>query len=277
MPAIPDFTDPKWQVSRSDAEVGHSILEGKGQLMLPMKDKFALTHADVKEMVAFVRGFGSGKQVLAAGTSPPVPTPALGELQPQVVVTPAVASPALASDSRATSGLVRAESSAANASGDLRPAPARVPGTTARAPLTLAPVRAPSTAWSIANTERLHEASELYRNNCMACHGQDGHGSLVRLAMPTIPDFASRGWQTGRNNIQLNISILEGRGTFMPPWRGKLSPAQIRDLVSYVRTFGPADLFAAKAPTDDFEERFLQLRKEWEDLDQQIRALSQRQ
>ncbi len=42
MPSIPDLTDAKWQASRTDAELLHSVLEGKGQFMLPMKDKFAL-------------------------------------------------------------------------------------------------------------------------------------------------------------------------------------------------------------------------------------------
>lgn len=36
MPELPDFTDPKWQDSRSDAELTRSILEGKGKWMRPM-------------------------------------------------------------------------------------------------------------------------------------------------------------------------------------------------------------------------------------------------
>ncbi len=50
MPSIPDLTDAKWQASRKDSELQHSILEGKDSiingvklpLMLPMKDKLAL-------------------------------------------------------------------------------------------------------------------------------------------------------------------------------------------------------------------------------------------
>jgi mono/diheme cytochrome c family protein len=67
LPQIPDFTDAKWQTSRTDADLQHSILEGKGQQMLPMKDKLALVHIDVHAMVGFVRTFGGGKQAIPAG------------------------------------------------------------------------------------------------------------------------------------------------------------------------------------------------------------------
>ena len=92
MPAIPDLTDPKWQASRTDAELTHSILEGKESLvngvklplMLPMKDKLGLAHTDVKDMVAYMRKFKDGKQVVSA-------TP--GGTPEQVTVTPAVPVP----------------------------------------------------------------------------------------------------------------------------------------------------------------------------------------
>ena len=46
MPNVPDFTDPKWQTSRPSAELAHSILEGKGPFMLPMKGKLAPVDVD---------------------------------------------------------------------------------------------------------------------------------------------------------------------------------------------------------------------------------------
>ena len=59
---IPDFTHPQWQSSRTDPELSHSILEGKGKSMPRMKDK--LGSVDVKLMVAFVRAFRGGNQVV---------------------------------------------------------------------------------------------------------------------------------------------------------------------------------------------------------------------
>ena len=101
MPSIPDLTDPKWQASRTDAELLHSILEGKEStvngvripLMLPMKDKLALAHTEVKDMVAFMRAFKGGKQVVSATPggmpAPGVPGPVAGGPTQGVPPTPA--------------------------------------------------------------------------------------------------------------------------------------------------------------------------------------------
>ena len=62
MPELPDFTSIAWQKSRTDADLAHSILQGKGKFMLPMKDK--LGSVDVKQMVALVRRFEGGKQIV---------------------------------------------------------------------------------------------------------------------------------------------------------------------------------------------------------------------
>ena len=62
LPKIPDFTDAKWHASHSDAELSRSILEGKAKSMPRMKDKLGAT--DVKHIVAFVRAFRGGKQVV---------------------------------------------------------------------------------------------------------------------------------------------------------------------------------------------------------------------
>jgi mono/diheme cytochrome c family protein len=80
MPELPDFTADTWQKSRTDADLTHSILEGKGKFMLPMKDK--LGSVDVKQMVTLVRGFAGGKQVILLEAPKPPGPPA------PVVVTP---------------------------------------------------------------------------------------------------------------------------------------------------------------------------------------------
>jgi mono/diheme cytochrome c family protein len=72
MPEIPDFTSSAWQKSRTDGDLGHSILEGKGKFMLPMKDK--LGPVNVKEMVALVRAFEGGKQTIPIA-APKLPGP----------------------------------------------------------------------------------------------------------------------------------------------------------------------------------------------------------
>jgi mono/diheme cytochrome c family protein len=120
----------------------------------------------------------------------------------------------------------------------------------------------------------LRAAGEFYNTNCLACHGPDGRGSTIRIAMPAIPDFTSREWHTTHENPQLAVSILEGKGTLMPPWRGRIDPALAQDLVAFVRGFGPPGLVAANAPTSEFGTRIRQLRRQWEELDRQVRTLS---
>jgi mono/diheme cytochrome c family protein len=111
--------------------------------------------------------------------------------------------------------------------------------------------------------------------NCMSCHGPDGRGmALARAAMPPLPDFSAQAWQAERSNPQLKISILDGKGTFMPSWRGKLSPEIAQSLVSYVRSFGPASTAGAEAPPSEFEQSFESLQKQWDALEARMRLLS---
>jgi mono/diheme cytochrome c family protein len=68
LPKIPDFADAAWQAKRSDADLGHSILEGKGKSMPSMRAK--LGSVDVVQMVSFVRGFRGGNQVVEEEEAP---------------------------------------------------------------------------------------------------------------------------------------------------------------------------------------------------------------
>jgi mono/diheme cytochrome c family protein len=99
MPELPDFTAAAWQKSRADADLSHSILEGKGKFMLPMKDK--LGNVDVKQMVALVRGFEGGKQIVEL-EAPKSPGPALpAPASPESAVGPRPMTPTVISDNSA--------------------------------------------------------------------------------------------------------------------------------------------------------------------------------
>jgi quinol-cytochrome oxidoreductase complex cytochrome b subunit/mono/diheme cytochrome c family protein len=218
MPDIPDFTDPKWGASRTDADLKQSILNGKGKFMLPMSDK--LGPADAERMVAYLRKFQGGKQLIKVQPAPPPPSPA----QPVVV-----------------------------------------PGPAPRPPV--GEVSAPSAA-------RLSVATGLFRQYCQVCHGPRGTGAEIRASMPTIPDFTSRAWQAGANSTQLAVSILEGKGTLMPSFRGRVNEEQAQGLVAYVRAFGPEGMTTQASPdASEFERRFRQLGAEGDELERQMREL----
>jgi mono/diheme cytochrome c family protein len=216
---IPDFTDPRWQASRSDSELSRSILQGKGMSMPRMQAK--LGSLDVKEMVTFVRGFRGGKQVVEDEPTPPQPPPAT------------VASPAFSNTAHQ-------------------------------------PTQPPSSSrWEAS----IREGSQLFRKSCVRCHDQDGNGLGMRESLPTIPDFSNRSWQKSRADAQLIVSVLDGKETTMPAFRGKLNRAQAADLVNYIRTFSPSPPESSPADPDEFEVQFRKLQAEFDDLEKQLRAL----
>jgi mono/diheme cytochrome c family protein len=194
--------------------------------MPKMKDKLgAVNHV---EMVAFVRGFQGGKQLVPDEEEAPAPAPS--------------------------------------------PAPDRrqQPEEKGQRP---APVESLATARRSSQPNR--EASRLFQRFCARCHGTDGKGENVRDSMAAIPDFSSGAWQAKRRDAQLAVSILDGKGTQMPAFRGKVPSNQVREVVAVIRALGPASNRALNVSSNDFEARFRELLKEIEDLMQQQRALTE--
>jgi hypothetical protein len=91
--------------------------------------------------------------------------------------------------------------------------------------------------------------------------------------MPAIPDFSDRAWQAAADPTRLTVSILEGKGTFMPSFRGRVADDRAADLVAYVRAFGPEPVAEAPPAADEFDRRFRQLEAEWGELQKQMRHL----
>lgn len=154
-------------------------------------------------------------------------------------------------------------------------------------------------------------AQQLFAGKCAECHGADGRGGPGRqgaggsagVALPEIPDFTDRAWQNSRSNVQLVVSVLEGKGQHMPANRGMVDDGLARDLVTIVRSFAPAPApVVAKAapapppaaagpagtpaaptptaaaptytPTGDFDADFDALAKQFEFYQRQMRELA---
>lgn len=228
MKDLPDFTAVAWQKSRTDADFAQAILLGKGKFMLPNSDK--LGTVDVKEMVALVRGFQGGKQVI------PVENPKLpGPPAPAIVAPPsAIPSTPVSKGPKPELPLVAS------------------PGETAA---------------------RIRIGATIFRQYCFVCHGVDGKGTLMRPVLPPIPDLTSPAFHKEHSDAQLLVSILDGKGTMMPANRGRITEDQARDLVPYVRAFGP-QLFTTKsapaASDAEFEKAFRQLEEQWNALEREL-------
>jgi mono/diheme cytochrome c family protein len=126
--------------------------------------------------------------------------------------------------------------------------------------------------------ERLQAARRVNQRRCSSCHDDDGTGGALRQVLPQIPDFTSRGWRARRDDAQLVVTILEGRGTRVPAFHGKVSEDAAQDLVGLIRTFDPTydPTAAGRQPltAEEFGRRFRQLEAEMEQLKRQFREAS---
>ncbi|WP_424944308.1 c-type cytochrome [Aliiroseovarius crassostreae] len=78
---------------------------------------------------------------------------------------------------------------------------------------------------------------ELFQNYCTVCHGEDGYGDGVMgklLAMSPM-DLTNPIETDTLDNAELATAILDGRGRYMPAWRGILGQEDVEALVSYIR------------------------------------------
>jgi mono/diheme cytochrome c family protein len=188
-----------------------------------------LGSVDVREMVALIRAFEGGRQTIAV-EGPKAPGP-----EAPVVVAVAPAGP---------------------------------PRSPAAALPEIAPGDEPRLAPTADIAARIRVGAGIFRQYCIVCHGADGTGSLLRAPMPPIPDFTNSTWQIQHTDPGLVVSILDGKGSLMPANRGRITDAQARDLVAYLRSFGPRTL-RKKGPASEseFEKSFRELEQRWNELE----------
>jgi mono/diheme cytochrome c family protein len=193
--------------------------------------KDKLTPENADKMVHFIRAFQDGKQVVAL-ESPEVPKE---DVPIPKFITPEKAPPVLPDD---------------------------------KTNLEKPPVE--KTSPDIAN--RLRAAGVLFREYCIVCHGTDGKGvAAMRAALPPLPDFTRPNFHKEHSDPQLLISILDGKGALMPANRGRLNESQGRDLVAFVRAFGPVGSTSVASPApNEFQKQFEQLQRQFEALQQDL-------
>jgi cytochrome c oxidase cbb3-type subunit 3 len=91
-------------------------------------------------------------------------------------------------------------------------------------------------AWDVSQGQQLFSAF-----NCSGCHSQGGGGMG-----PALMDAR---WRYGSSPAEVYTSIAHGRPNGMPSFEGRIQPAQIRQLVAYVRALGalvPKDRTSAR-------------------------------
>ena len=90
--------------------------------------------------------------------------------------------------------------------------------------------------WMRSPEQEKRVVAGLYNRYCIRCHGVDGRGVWD---IPGVPNFTNASWQGSRSDGQLTRSILEGRGTVMPRFKGTLTLEESWAMARYLRTFVP--------------------------------------
>src|SRR5262245_53994409 len=80
------------------------------------------------------------------------------------------------------------------------------------------------------------DGAALYGSRCSICHGKDGAG-LPNWKSKGQPDFTQPEWQKAHTNEQIADLIKNGKGKFMPDFKGKLSHEETGGVIQQIRVF----------------------------------------
>jgi cytochrome c6 len=90
---------------------------------------------------------------------------------------------------------------------------------------------------AVTASSQAQDASALFKTKCSTCHAADGSGSTQMGKTLGAPDLRSEDIQK-KTDAQLIDAVTNGVGKKMPAYKGKLTDAQIKDLVGYIRGLG---------------------------------------
>jgi cytochrome c6 len=74
----------------------------------------------------------------------------------------------------------------------------------------------------------------IYKSRCVLCHGEDGRAATPVGQALKVPSFESPDMRKA-SEAQMIVVTKNGKGR-MPAWKSSLSDAQIRAVVTYIRT-----------------------------------------
>jgi cytochrome c6 len=74
---------------------------------------------------------------------------------------------------------------------------------------------------------------DTYKSKCAMCHGNDGLADTPVAKMMKVPSFKDPSVQK-MSESQLTEIVTDGKAK-MPSYKGKLTDAQIKEVVAYIR------------------------------------------
>ncbi|MEO9780760.1 MAG: cytochrome-c oxidase, cbb3-type subunit III [Sedimentitalea sp.] len=84
------------------------------------------------------------------------------------------------------------------------------------------------------DASKVAAGAQVFADNCVACHGEDGTGDREQGA----PNLTDAIWLYGGDYEALTQTVTYSRFGVMPPWSNRLSEAQIRAVATYVHQLG---------------------------------------
>jgi len=110
--------------------------------------------------------------------------------------------------------------------------------------------------WRFSTTgDALQQGHEIYQDNCVSCHGEDGRSMILGAA-----NFSDQRFMANQTPSDLYVSVTQGQGS-MPAWQARLSQDDRWAVINYIRTFtydpqlGDETDLAAIDSTNNDEER----------------------
>ncbi|MBS1804972.1 MAG: cytochrome c [Acidobacteria bacterium] len=93
-------------------------------------------------------------------------------------------------------------------------------------------------------------AKEIYRRDCLVCHGANGDGKtdILRDRELNLPDWTDRRVLIGRVDQQLFNVIRFGRGKMPAESAGRADDGEVRGLIRYIRTLSRDEARATPEP-----------------------------
>ena len=121
----------------------------------------------------------------------------------------------------------------------VRPVPPRPPAALAMTALLVLAVVLPVLALAEAKPGDPVKGKAVFMKNCMVCHNPDGSGGkkLTPNGNPSR-DFRDAKFWSERTDAQIRENINKGVAkSGMIAWKGILKPAEIEDVMSYIKLF----------------------------------------
>jgi cytochrome c len=98
------------------------------------------------------------------------------------------------------------------------------------------PAKTPAKKSDNGNAAAVERGKELFDKKCGICHYADNDQKKIG---PGLKGISKRGTFTVNNNKVTDESLktwIENGDTLMPPFKDVLEPAQIKDVIAYVKT-----------------------------------------